>query len=366
VATAEPELGESPPAHIQGKKTPVREAAGEDPFEAMGSTTRPSVPGRVHEFILPNNLTLSEAYETVGETAPGEAKVLGLVYRPALLAQASIRFLQRKYNLDYEMVRTAYVEDPDRRGAVRWENYATTNIDPSLLVETPAPRARFGALEAPLSDAKTMRTLERDFVDWAYRESTVTVRANEALDVFAGPEVSSGEFRQICAEAAREKRDEELDKVGDKFEKKIDSLEAKIAREQRELAEDRDELSQRKMEELGTHAENVLSLFSKRRRTLTTSLTKRRMTQKAKADVEESLDAIEDFQEQMKELEEELAEAIEEVKERWGEIANEVEEISVQPYKKDVIVDLFGVAWTPYHVVQEGDEILELPGYSGK
>jgi hypothetical protein len=42
----------------------------------------------------------------------------------------------------------------------------------------------------------------------------------------------------------------------------------------------------------------------------------------------------------------------------------QVTEITVTPLKKDVLLDLFGVAWAPYHVVKIGQEVLELAGYS--
>ena len=40
-------------------------------------------------------------------------------------------------------------------------------------------------------------------MDWAYRSAQVIVRANEALKLYAGPEVSSAEFRTQCADVAR-------------------------------------------------------------------------------------------------------------------------------------------------------------------
>ena len=129
------------------------------------------------------------------------------------------------------------------------------------------------------------------------------------------------------------------------------------------MEEDRDDLSQRKMEEWGTHAENVLSLFGGRRRRMSTSLSKRRMTQKAKMDVEESLDAIEEFKEDIAELEEELKEEIKTINDRWSEIAIDISEIPVKPYKKDVLVEMFGVAWIPYQIVLADGKNLELPGY---
>lgn len=339
--------------------------ASSQPDESeIGSSTRPNVPSGVAEYFLPNNLTLTQAYKAAGSDYPQGALQQGLQYRPVLLAQANIRFSNRKYNLDYELQRTALVIDPDRRGVVRWDDYLDAPVDPSRLDSQPDPRARFATLEAPLSDAKTIKSLEKDFQDWAYRATQVMVKANEDLKVYAGPEISQAEFRKMCADAAREERDKELRKVSDSYDRKIESIQNKLGREERELKEDEEELSQRKMEELGTHAENIFSLFSGRRRRMSTSFTKRRMTAQAKADVEESVDAIEDYKKQIAELEKEKTQELQEVNNRWGEIANQVSEIPISPYKKDVLIDLFGVAWLPYHLVQKGDKESELPGYS--
>jgi t-SNARE complex subunit (syntaxin) len=191
----------------------------------------------------------------------------------------------------------------------------------------------------------------------------VGVRANEKLKIYAGPDVSQSEFRRLCAEAARSARNAEMDKVEASYEKKLDRIEDRLRREERELRQDEAELSQRRMEEYGTHAENVLSLFSKRSRRLSTSLSKRRMTERAEADVEESREAIEDFRQQIADLERELKRAIEDVQARWAEIADDMEEIAVHPYKKDILLDLFGVAWFPYHLVEAEGRTLELPGF---
>jgi hypothetical protein len=278
-----------------------------------------------------------------------------------VLAQARVRYMNRKYNLDFEEVRAVRVSDPDRRGAVRWEEYASEPVDARRLNDRPDPGARFIPLEAPVSDAKIMKAMEKDFADWVYRSGQVSVRVNPALKQYAGPQVSSAEFRQTCADAARAGRDAEAAKVAATFDKKLAALEVKLRKEERELEEDQDELSQRKMEELGTHAENIFGLFGGRRssRRLSSSLGKRRMTSQAKADVEESRDAIQDFQRQMAELEQEKAAAVQEVHERWGELASEISEITVAAQRKDVLVDVFGVAWMPYWIV--GSE--ELPAY---
>jgi hypothetical protein len=359
-AAAAPALAPAKPAAPVVKKAPARPAPS-----MVSSTTRPAIPTGVDEYFLPNNLTLTQAFKAANRTYPSEVKSQGLVYRPVVLAQARIRFLNRAYKLDFEQPQVALVTEPDRRGAVRWENFPAAPVDLRQLDEKPDPSARFGVLDAPFSDAKMMSAMQKDFVDWAYRTTQVTLRSNPALKLYAGPGVSQAEFRQMCADAARKGRDAELKKVSDTFEKKIDAIQAKIDREGRELEQDEAEHSQRKMEELGSAAETLIGLFGKRKssRRISSSLTKRRMTAQSRADVQESKEAISEYENQIREIEQEKADAAEEVNQRWGDIANQVEETSLSPAKKDVLVDLFGVAWMPYHVVQIGNETIELPGY---
>lgn len=346
-----------------GSKSADSEVDPDSQFNRLGSTTRPSFPARVDEYFLPANLSLTRAFDNAGQRLTESTRNLGLLYRPTLLAQAQVRFLNRKYNLDHEIVSTAFVPDPDRKGRVRWDDFIEEPLEEKRLDPQPDPRARFVSIEAPYTNAKIMSTIKRDFLDWVYHESEAEVLANEVLKVYAGPEVSPEEFRKMCSEEAREKRDGEMEKLRDRYEKKIDAIEARLEREKRELKEDQDELSQRKMEEWGSHAETVLSLFGGRRRSVSTSLSKRRMTSKAKADVEESLDAIEDFEEDIEELEAELTQEVEEISSRWGEIAGDITEIPVRPYKKDVLLEMFGVAWLPHYVVVQDGELVELPGY---
>jgi len=332
--------------------------------EEAGSQIQPLVPSGVEEHFLPTNLSLTEAMRAQGQSLP-DAQLNGVLYRPALLATASVRFLDRKYGVDTEVQRAALVENPDKRGVVRWEQHFFNNFPIKAVERGPAPQARFSVLDAPLNDARQMTALKRDFTDWIYRSVTVTAKVNETLKVYAGPDVSKAEFMSACAESARDAREAEIEKKSAQFDRKIKSLEDKLAREERELHEDEAELSHRKMEELGTHAENVLGMFSGRKssRRLSSSLTKRRMTEQAKADVEESLDAIEQYTQEIKALEKERQQVIDEINDRWGDVVNDITEVTVTPKKTDIYVELFGVAWMPYYLVESGGQVIELPAF---
>ncbi|MBK9927945.1 MAG: hypothetical protein IPP66_21955 [Anaerolineales bacterium] len=296
---------------------------------------------------------------------PSEAQIEGVIYRPALVASAQVRLLDRKLGVDSEVSRAAFIQAPEKRSSVRWEEYAFNgklleNTDPS-----PVPSSRFGTIDTPLNDAKLMTALQKDFADWVQRNSSVTARANQALKVFAGPDVTQAEFMRACAEAARTARDAEFNKLAAKIDRQIATLEDKLSREERELRQDEAELAQRKMEAMGTHAENVLGLFtgSRSTRKLSSSLTKHRMTEQAKADVDESIEAIAQFKQQLADLDKERLRLAEELNSKWGSVVSDTSEVTVAPKKTDVFINLFGVAWVPYYLVRTGAETIELSAF---
>ncbi|VAW31377.1 FIG00495827: hypothetical protein, partial [hydrothermal vent metagenome] len=141
-----------------------------------GQASKPAVPGRVEEYFLPQNLTLSEVVKqngrfdklSTGRSLPTNGKSAGILYQPVLVAQAEIQFNNRRYNLDHEVWQTAVVPEPDRRGVIRWQDYETAKIDSRNLDRTPVRDARFQMLEAPLDNAKSFTALKKDFADWIY------------------------------------------------------------------------------------------------------------------------------------------------------------------------------------------------------
>ncbi len=329
------------------------------------SQTRPSIPAGIAEFFLPMNMSFTRASSASGKPLPADAASSGVIYRPTLAASAQIRFLDRKYGLDTEMVKSVLVVNPDKRGVLRWDDHVVALPAPSEMDPAPDPQARFASLDSPLSDARLLANLQRDFADWVYRTSKVTIRSNQALGLFATPEVSQAEFIKACAEAAEQAREDEIAKATAAINRQIKTLREKIMREERELKMDEAELQQRKGEELATHAENVLGVFGGRRSTrrLSSSLTKRRMTEQAKEDVDESIAALNQYDQEMNQLEEARQRALEDAGSRWDNVVNDINEITVVPKKTDIYVQVFGVAWIPCYQIESRGGTMELPAF---
>jgi uncharacterized protein DUF87 len=331
------------------------------------SSTKPPIPAWIREYFLPQNYSLPEAFSAVQKTMPAEVMIDGVIYRPTLLASAEVHVLDRKHGVDSELTRAALVKTPDKRGAVRWEDYPLSASVLDSIDTSPVPSARFSSIDAPLNDVKLMTALQKDFTDWAFRNSTVKARVNQALKVFAGPDVSQAEFMKACAEAARDARDAEIAKKTAILDRQLKTLEDKLAREERELQMDQNELAGRKREEGSNLLEIGASVFGVgRKRSVTSQFSKNRLTNKAKAEVEESVDAIKQFQQQIADAEKRREETIAEINDRWGRVVNEITEVTIAPKKTDVFVKLFGVAWMPYYVVKAGTDTIELPAFGAE
>jgi hypothetical protein len=240
-------------------------------------------------------------------------------------------------------------------GRPEWAEHVAPPIDLALLTKDGVSNSRFTPLWPSLESGSLIRSLKSDFETWVYRTSEIKMKANEKLKVYAGPETAEADFRQKCVEAARPHAEMEIQKLRSLFDKREAGLQQKLTRERRELDQEKNELRLRKREETLAHAETILSLFSKRRRTLSTSLGKRRMSERAKADVAESEDAIRELQEEVERLETEEETALQELRQKWVGIVNDVAEVAVKPFKQDVTTAIFGIAWAPYYVV-DGEE----------
>ena len=347
-----------------GKPAEADQEPREKTGQAPGQDVVPAVPGAVDVHYFPVSWTFTEALEKADVALAGELPSPDLVYQPALAGQARVAFLERKYNISQEGVFTVRIDEMKRKGLVRWENFMTGPVDLDALASQPKAGARFVTLEdLAVEDGKFVSDLKSDFEDWIYRTQAMQLRINETLGVVAGPDISEEQFKKMCREAADAKETSEIEAVKAKYEKKLDDLERDLRDEMQDLEQEKTELNQRRMEEVGKGVENVLGLFTGRRRSISTSLTKRRMTSKAKSDVESAEQEIEDIQEDMKAMEADLKKELEAVKARWEEALGQVVEEPVSPYKKNIFIELFGLVWLPYYAYQQGSDWKSIPAF---
>jgi hypothetical protein len=334
---------------------PAQDTAAQPGF----TRTPPAPPAGVQALFLPPELSLSQALGKLGAFA-GPVQPQGLIYRPGLIFQVEVRYYNRKYSLDYgKKVACLALDASGMR--IDWDKAAREPFDAGRMDTQPLPDARFVTLPAWLSNPKSFAAQQKDFLDWVYRGASLRVLANETLKVYSAPDESQAAFRQKCDEAARAGYKADADKIEDQFTAKLSTLTRKIEKQNAVVDKYEDQVGRRKMEELGSGAELVLSLFSKRKRSLSGALSKGRMTSQAKAELQAAENALDALQDEYKEMEKQKAEALKDLQDRWARTVGMITEIPLTPLRKDIYLEASGLAWMPVYLVSAEGKTFEAP-----
>jgi hypothetical protein len=333
------------------KTQPVKSATSAAETVITQSVMKPVLPSGIVDYHLPNNLTLQNAAQKANVSLSSGSKMVAIEYQPRLIAQAEIRYLDRKYDVQTMQKKSVLVEDETGR-MIRWDDHLTKPIDQNEIVQFSLPETSYQQLPVWMADPKTIKLLESDFLDWVYRTDTLTIRTCPSLKIFANAEVSDQEFKTQIDQAIKDQLNLEIEKTKTTFDKKITALEQKLEKEKREAESAKDRLGQRRMEEVGTHGEVLLAFLSNRKKSISSSLTKRRMTSQAKDKLEKEERDVEIAIENLNSIQNEMDLTIAQIEKEWASKASEIEEIAITPLKKNIFIELFGVAWVPYYIVE--------------
>jgi len=314
--------------------------------------SRPALPADLPQVFLPVTIGRGQARDMLHAAVGRDVEVIEqrLIYEAAVLGLASINFLDRRSGTSAQREIALLLEPPDRPGAAHWEEATKLSLSPGDLRPEPEPDATFGEVPASVNTARELRSLSKRLSDWLYRSQKLEVPFNPALKLTARPGEDPQTFQRRCEAAARERRDEEIEKARERYERKRERLEERLRREERELREDQAEYEGRKWELWANVGESILGMVLGRRstRSISTALRRRRMTERAKEDIQESIETMEELKAEIEELEEEFKREVQEINERWAEAARAMEMRALTPRRADVQVTLCALAWVPY------------------
>jgi hypothetical protein len=318
------------------------------------SKAAPALSPDVPQVFLPLRLTQKRAISRLQEERGPSVKATEatLVYEPALLASATVTFVDRQRKVDDKRSVSLLVQPGDLGTAVDWENADPHELDIDQLEQQPEPDAVFGLVPSELSTAAKVKALAKDFASYLFAGETLTLYHNPTLKLYGTPGESEQEFKVRAQQVAREQRDAEVDKLRDKYQKKLDRLEERLSREELELTDDRSDYEGRKREELLSDGESLVSmlgLFGRRSsRGFSIAARKRRLTTKALADVKESEEEIARLKAEIEDMRREMEQEAADLADQWADVAEDLETYAVKPRRSDVDVRLVAVAWTPY------------------
>lgn len=336
---------------------PAAPVAGAVAAAAGLSAMAPAAPPGVNQVYLPVSVREGDAVRTVQAQAGAGFKATGqqLVCEPALVGLASVTFVDKKTGLNETNDVALMLPVDPQASVIDWRASQPVSVtDRDLATEPPVGAMFAGGIPSSLSASRALTRLQTDLADYLYRTQAFTLLNNPTLKLFAKPGENERDFRARCQQVAREQRDQAVDDVRAKYETKLQRLSDQKAKEEQELASDKAQLQGRVSEEILTGLDTVagmFGLFGTRRRNSLSGVSrvasKQRMQARARADVQESEEAIKKMEADLADLKSQMEAEMSATTDVWAKAADDVKEVRVAPRKSDVDVHLVALAWAP-------------------
>ncbi|MGF1507902.1 MAG: helicase HerA domain-containing protein [Myxococcota bacterium] len=267
------------------------------------------------------------------------------VYAPALFAEVSLRFDERRgdFVLDDRIRRVWYP-----LGEAPGDSGTNLGLEPGDWTTAVPDNARYRSLPAWADDAKELRRVERLAVDEIDRTETRGQFVNRGLKLYGRPAESREDFGARCRAVVEAGIESEVAKLRESYQKRADRLDDRIEAKTARLAELEGVAQARQLEEVVGVGATILGLFGVgRKRSFGSALTRRRQAARASNRADALEEEIGRLEEDAAELVSELESKIDAIRAEREALLDETEQAEVGLEESDIQVVRFGVLWVP-------------------
>ena len=279
-----------------------------------------------------------------------------LFYEPMLLGVGKIYYSDKKVEIHTEKPMSFLADFAEHPSMIDWDEAQEVSISESDVEKDAAEEnARFGEPPNEAGKKQNYLTWSKDLNEWLYRNQSLELLKSPSLSVVSEPGESERDFRIRLQMVAREKRDELVEQLRQKYASKIASLEDRIRRAEYALDREQEQAKQQKLQTAISFGTTLLGAFMGRkamsRSTIGKATTAARGASRAMKeakDVKMAEEKLQVLQQQLTELQDELANEIEQVKSSIDPLAENLENYVLRPKKTDISVSLVALTWVPY------------------
>jgi hypothetical protein len=309
--------------------------------------TQPGLDPKIAQIFIDKPISVMQQNISFNQSVQSISTNKKMIYEPWLIARSTVGYYDKKLGIDRQDVSLMLLPTVDV--GARWEKAHVFAPDKIQLSNSPRGEAFFKPVPSQFNTHEKIQALGRMLPDYLQQSSRLKIFAHKELNTTQKQDEDERAFAIRIRDAARERRDSEVEKIQGEYDNKISKIQDKITSLERSLASDQEEAQARKREEYIGAGETVLSFFIGRKRTtgITTAARRRRMTEKAQNDIQETQGKLADLKKDINELETKLRDAVNKVTSKYDNVPNEVTTIELRPNRGDVKIDLLGIAWAP-------------------
>jgi len=293
----------------------------------------PIIPPEIPHYFIPSTQSLSTNQPSI--------------YHPYLLGAAQIRFTNTKTKLDQMKDVLFLTPVTDEPIAVNWENSQQTTMNLSDLQKTPPANVLYAGVPTAALKAKNYSMWETDFTNWLLKTQKIELYKSQNLNSVSMIGETDRDFRIRLQQLAREKRDEEVTVLRQKYAQKFMKIDEQLRRGeikvQEHEAQNRDQKYQTAIS-LGTTllggflGKKTLGGFRTTSRDMGRSMKKKRESEYAKENYQALL-------EEKRLLDSQFQTEISTMDLKINPINETLETIIITPTKTNIVVRFIGLVW---------------------
>ena len=330
------------------QQAPAQPTTSSAPQVSTGSQTsdRPVLPPEITQYFVPVRSTAGPKDE--------------LVYQPMLLGQIEINYSKAK-TVDVTKHLSLLTAIGDGPVAVDWGQNTKADLPANDLEKEPQPGAQFLPNPPASAKPKSYDSWKKDLANWIYRNERLELLESRTFKLVSNPGESERDFRVRLQQLAREQRDEEVEKLRQRFAPKITQLEEKKRRAEGAVARESEQASGQKLQTAISFGATLLSSFMGRK-TISMSTLGRATTAargvgrsvKEAGDVTRAQESLAGVEQQLVELDQKFKEEMNDITAAFDSQTESLEQVSLKPTKTNIAVKLVTLVWVPHLRAADG------------
>ncbi len=301
------------------------------------TSARPQLPPEIRQYFAPVKLFV-----------PDDAAV---VYHPYLIAGGDVQIINNRYKVMQSQTVAHTLDLSQRVVGLSWENSEAIALEPEIFQGEPVDDAAYLPIASEAKKLSKYNQLDKQYEGYLYRNFSLTLWKSSLFKQISAPGETEREFRIRLQQAARERRDLEVDRLRRKYARRMKTLERQQLTAQQRLGKESSDYQQKKMDTAISFGTTLLGMFmggSRTRSGITRAARSTSRMSKEKQDIARAQEKLAQIEAQIRALEEELQAEIDMIAEKYDPELEELQSILIRPRKSDILQRYFGILWIPY------------------
>jgi len=298
------------------------------------STSKPNVPSGINEYFVQGTNSQNPVH-----------------YEPRVVGMAKMHFVDSKNKIDVWNNINFALPAQDEGQSVNWDEGSNIPDLKNQLKNEPLPNSTFGELPAGLMQAKNYALFAKQLAGALYQNQTYTLYQMANLNMVSKTDESERDFCARVAHELREKRDDLVKKIREKYSAKITSLTDKLRRAQEKTIEKQQKVGMQKAQtwiSIGSTVVGALfgrGLTKKAISDTGTSLRKATQLGKDSQDASQAEEDLKTYQQQLQDTEDQMNAEVSSLTDNSNPENVKVDTISIPPRKSDISVEKVALVW---------------------